>query len=253
MPPDLSDKQGAPVDPPPSTERPHLLVIRFQDGDHSRFPLLRRILVNGVRYRWVGCYAGQRKCGHQIGIASADGCWRHLIIGDADLHKDGVGPVHINFEGDKWRNKKAWWGALEYLVHVTKFGPDLSEFCNLSPHNRPDDELDKYRGQKRGKNSIDMLYFSDLTGSHGDSLSGDSFRSSSTRSSPLERTTRGSFPASVLVQDGLLHDLTGVGKHVPLAILLLKYIKKVPGRLVLKDFLQSITHLVWFCSSWGNM
>lgn len=195
MPPDLSDKRGAPVRIlPPSTKRPHLLVIRFQDGDHSRFPLLRRILVNGVRYRWVGCYAGQRKCGHQIGIASADGCWRHLIIGDADLHKDGVGPVHINFEGDKWRNKKAWWGALEYLVHVTKFGPDLSEFCNLSPHNRPDDELDKYRGQKRGKNSIDMLYFSDHTGSHGDSLSGDSFRSSSTRSSPLERTTRGSFP-----------------------------------------------------------
>lgn len=168
MPCNLRDKQNAHVtihDPP--LTKPHLLVLRFQDGDHSRFPLLRRINVKGVRYRWVGCYAGQRKCGHQIGIASADGNWRNLIIGDADIHKDGIGPVFINFKGSKWNDKREWWGALEYLVHVTKFGYDTSEFCNLSPHNLPDDSLDKYRGKRVGKNSVDMLYFTDVDDLNG--------------------------------------------------------------------------------------
>jgi hypothetical protein len=167
MPCDLRDKRNVRVriHHPPLT-KPHFLVLRFQDGDHVRFPLLRRITVKGVRYRWVGCFAGQRKCGHQIGIASTNGNWRNLIIGDADVHKDGIGPVFINYRGSKWSEKKEWWGALEYVVHVTKFGSD-SQFCNLSLHNPPDDSLDKYRGKRVGKNSVDMLYFTDVDDLNG--------------------------------------------------------------------------------------
>jgi hypothetical protein len=157
----LRDKGNAAVHlPEPCLSKPHLLVLRFNDGDHhSRFPILRRIVVHGKRYKWVGCFAGQRKCGHQIGIASSTGRWRDIVLGDADLHKDGIGPVFVTFNGPEWKDHKKWWGALEYIVHVTKFGPTTSDFCNLSPHNLSNDSLDKYRGV--GSNSLDLMYFSD--------------------------------------------------------------------------------------------
>ena len=158
----LRDKENTQVtihDPP--LTKPHFLVLRFQDGDHSRFPVLRRITIKGVRYRWVGCFAGQRKCGHQIGIASADGSWRRIVIGDADFHKDGLGLVNFNFRGSKWINSDAWWAGIDPMVHVTKFGRDGSEFCNLSLHNPSNNSLDKFRGG-RGTNSLDMLYKADL-------------------------------------------------------------------------------------------
>ena len=35
---------------------------------------------------------------HQIGVCP-DGNWRHWVLGDTDMHKDGIGPIHIFFEG----------------------------------------------------------------------------------------------------------------------------------------------------------
>lgn len=133
----------------------HLLLLRHVEADHKRFPVLRRILVNGKRYRWVGCFAGQRKCGHQVGIASTDGSWRSLVVGDADCHKDQIGPEFIVFEGSKW--KTLWWKALEYVIHVTKYGFEYCEFCDHNLHNKKDDSLDRFKGAN-GKNSIDCLY-----------------------------------------------------------------------------------------------
>lgn len=149
----LSDKQGRPVvlekvDP----TRPHLLVLRYKDGDHSkRFPIHRRLRFEGRRYKWIGSYAGHRECGHQIGFASKDGGWRNLIIGDADFHKDGIGPVHVQFEGPQWIPSDMWWFAINYITHVTKFGENGTRMCNHSLHNPP-------KNGKPGMNSIEILY-----------------------------------------------------------------------------------------------
>ena len=70
----------------------HILVIRFVDGNHSdQFPVWRRIEYNGKRYRLVGIYMGQRKCGHQIGLPRRPSRGYDWSITDADLHKDGIG------------------------------------------------------------------------------------------------------------------------------------------------------------------
>lgn len=160
----LTDRHGARVmavlPKDPAGER-HLLVLRYQDGDHSRFPMQRRIVHDGVRYRLVGLYMGQRVCGHQIGASSPSGDWRDWSLGDADLHKDGIGPIYVYFSGKRWLGAK-WWHAWREIVHVTKFGPGNRNFCDLSPHNRPDNSLDKYRAaQRTGSNSVDMVYLSD--------------------------------------------------------------------------------------------
>ena len=147
---------------PKSTDEPHILAVRFQDGDHKRFPILRRVVFRDKRYRLVSLYMGQRKCGHQIGMASPSGDWRDWSIADADLHKDGIGPMFISFRGERWR--KEWWKAWGELVHVTKFGRNNNEFCSLSPHNPHNDTLDRYRGSTTsGTNSIDLLYVPDTS------------------------------------------------------------------------------------------
>jgi hypothetical protein len=159
----VTDQEGRSrtVRTPKSDER-HILAIRFQDGNHDRFPMLRRIVFKGKRYRLVGAYMGQRKCGHQIGMASPTGNWRDWSIADADLHKDGIGPIFIRFDGEEWRDK--WWEAWRELVHVTKFGYGHTEFCSLSPHNHPNNSLDKYRAARtHGTNSVDMIYISCTT------------------------------------------------------------------------------------------
>lgn len=170
--PGLEDRRGNRVrlDPPKSPTDPHLLVLRYQDGDHHmKHPIRRRVMHGGQRYRLLGLYMGQRKCGHQIGACSPSGHWRDWSLADADLHKDGIGPVFVYFEGDEWRDK--WWAAWRELVHVTKFGPGNREFCNLSPHNERDDLLDEVppssssstKRARPGQNSIDVLYYANIT------------------------------------------------------------------------------------------
>lgn len=158
---EVSDRNGrrVRVRAPKTPHEPHLLVLRYEDGDHHRkHPILRRVVHGGARYRLLGLYKGQRKCGHQIGACSPSGSWRDFVIGDADLHKDGIGPLHVRFEGPQWRDR--WWDAWRELVHVTKYGAQHREFCNFSWHNEPDDLLDKYRGPPAtGQLSIDAVYF----------------------------------------------------------------------------------------------
>lgn len=144
----------------PKNGEAHILALRFQDGDHiNRFPVQRRVRIGKQHYRLCGIYAGQQKCGHQLGIASPTGSWRDWVIVDADLHKDGIGPIFVRFEGPEWM--EGWWDAWKELVHVTKFGAGTSEFCNLSPWNPNDDSLDKFRGTRKvGSNSLDIVYVS---------------------------------------------------------------------------------------------
>lgn len=139
-------------------ETPHLLALRYEDGDHhKRFPIHRRIVLGGRRYKLLGLYKGHRKCGHQIAACAHTGHWRDWSLGDADLHKDGIGPIFLRFDGDRWRGDD-WWRAWDELVHVTKFGANYRELCNLSWHNRADDGLNRYRGRDVGSLSIDALY-----------------------------------------------------------------------------------------------
>jgi hypothetical protein len=144
----------------PKAQQKHLMVMRFIDGDHhKKHPILRRIILNDRRYRFIGVTSGNRKCGHQIGWVTLDN-WRHVMAGDADLHKDGIGPLFVYFDGPEWKGK--WWDGCREMLHVAKFGAGKREFCNLSPHNEQCDLLDRYRGTASltGKNSLDLVYLS---------------------------------------------------------------------------------------------
>ena len=79
---------------------------------------------------------------------------------DADAHKDGIGPCFFHFTDGM---KKDWWEKWKYIVSVTKFGGNYSEFCPLSPWNVSDDTYDCYKGTRPGSNSLDMLYFYDAS------------------------------------------------------------------------------------------
>ena len=158
-------------EPKNASKESHLLVLRYQDGDHhEKHPILPRVKMDDRRYKLLGMYMGQRKCGHQIGACSPSCDWRDWSLGDADLHKDGIGPIFMYFVGDKWRQRKEWWKAWRELVHVTKFGRD--QLCNLSPHNERDDLIDSGRTvegkHQPGQNSVDVLYFYDAHASESD-------------------------------------------------------------------------------------
>lgn len=144
----------------PQNNETHILALRFQDGDHTnRFPVQRRVRIGDQHYRLCGFYAGQMKCGHQMGVTSPTGSWRDWVIVDADLHKDGISPIFVRFDGPEWLEK--WWNAWRDLMHVTKFGAGTSEFCNLSPWNPTNTSLDIYRGTTGpGTNSLDLVYVS---------------------------------------------------------------------------------------------
>lgn len=165
MPPTIRDRKGHThrVRLPSSLDEPHLLVMRHQDGEHEhRFPVQRRIRFQNKRYCVAGLYMGQRKCGHQIGAACPGKDWRVWGVGDADLHKSGIGPLYIIFDDTRWT--KEWWNAWKQVVHVTKFGTDsrTMDFCNLSPQNPPDAILNpyRYRGPEKGTGllSLDIIY-----------------------------------------------------------------------------------------------
>ena len=151
--------QSVKIKRPSSADADHLLVLRFNGADHEKkFPLHRRLFLNGKKYRLVGLYMGQAKCGHQIGLVSPTGDWHDWCLGDADLHKDGIGPIFICF-GEEW--KDCWWEAWRVLVHVTKYGPRGDQFCPFSPLNVPDGSLDQYKGTGGpGSNNIDAIYAS---------------------------------------------------------------------------------------------
>ena len=138
----------------------HILAFRFQDGDHTkRFPARRRITFQNRRYRLVSMYMGQKDCGHQIGVASPTGHWRDWVIDDADLHKDGIGPIFIRFDGEFWMEHR--WEAWNKLVHVTKHGLNRSKFCIITPHNERNDKLnnpEKHVTKNKGTCSVDMIY-----------------------------------------------------------------------------------------------
>lgn len=158
---------ACPVEPTPGGP-PHLLGLRFLDADHhGKYPIHRRVTIGGVRYKLVGMYMGSRKCGHQIGLATHSNDWRDWSVADADLHKDGIGPWFLRFDGADWKTR--WWDAWSYLVHVTKFGMAGSRFCAITPHNLKDSALDAYEADDGavckplggvGSTAIDVLYVS---------------------------------------------------------------------------------------------
>ena len=102
---------------------------------------------------------GRAKKSATIGCASEHDA--NIPDTSADLHKKKVGPIHVYFEGDQYATDDAWWKVWHDVVHVTKFGPQNREFCNLSPHNRKDTLLDQYRGSRDiGRCNVDVVYVS---------------------------------------------------------------------------------------------
>ena len=79
-----------------------------------------------------------------------------------------MSPVFINFGSDDvWITE--WWRAWRDLVHVTKYGMNNSDFCNLSPWNPDNKSLDVFRdplskadspaaSERSGTNSLDAVY-----------------------------------------------------------------------------------------------
>jgi hypothetical protein len=167
----------------PAEGESHLLVLRYQDGDHhKKHPIHRRIRGGGRRYRLLGVYMGQRDCGHQIGICFPGESWRTLAFTDADLHKEGVGPYHITFDGPGWKGD-AWWDGMREIPAITKAA---GKFCVIDPHN-DQQHNDRLQAQLTGRsspssrarpghNSCDVVYFLDAS-----STASDDAPSSSTR------------------------------------------------------------------------
>lgn len=153
------EKKRISITKPRHTSEPHFLFLRFLEGNHhQKFPAHRKMTVLNTTYELVGWYAGQSFCGHQTGAARSTRDWRHWSLSDADLHKDGIGPIHIFFEDERW--KKDWWSAWKDLVHITKFGG--GKFCLMGPHNFQDDSVDSgtrtNTAYHPGKNNIDFVY-----------------------------------------------------------------------------------------------
>lgn len=137
--------------------QPHLLALRYSD-DHTPPSIFRRLELGGRRYKLVGMYMGSKACGHQIGSSCYDGNWRSWSITDADLHKDGVGPIFVDFLGPQWVS--GWKDAWKDLVPVTKYGVGGSKACSLSPRNVDNRELTKFAPNTvSGKaTAVDLLY-----------------------------------------------------------------------------------------------
>ena len=135
----------------------HLLALRYTD-EYTPSTISRRLEVEGRRYRLVGMYMGSSACGHQIGACSMNGNWRQWAITDADLHKDGVGPIYVSFQGPQWVD--GWKDAWKDLVHVTKYGHEKA--CSLSPRNVDNAKLKKFVSNTiPGKaTAVDLLYVS---------------------------------------------------------------------------------------------
>jgi len=145
------------VTPPSSLSEPHILVLRFLECNHEKFPLWKRFKVNGVRYKLAGMYLGQSFCGHQLGVAcTGDDTWRNWAITDADMHKDGIGPSFCSF-----KDGQSWWDAWKYIIHVTKFNG--GNMCNHSPHNPPTSAPKGRTSRGAGSNSVDAVYVADVT------------------------------------------------------------------------------------------
>ena len=138
---------------PKSLSDEFILVFRFHESDHKKYRIYPRISFYNEAYDLCGMYLGQSKCGHQIGVAATSHDWRGWSVADADMHKDGIGPIFFRFEGDDWADSNKWWDVWQYVIHVTKFGVGKEQMCNHSPHNPGEDGH-----SKSGNNSVDLLY-----------------------------------------------------------------------------------------------
>ena len=142
-----------------NVQKKHLLIVRFIDGDHTKkYPAFKRLLCKydrcDIRYRLFGFFAGQRKCGHQIGYVTPNRKGDLWGVIDADAHKDGIGPYFFEPSHEKW------WEQMRDLIFVTKYGSQNSQFCPLNPWNVRNDMYDKFKGCSTGTASMDMMFLS---------------------------------------------------------------------------------------------
>lgn len=173
--PNIIDQKGKSMKlaEPNTMNTPHILVLRYYRGDHhKKCPISRRLVLKGKRYRLVGVYMGKMQCGHQTGAVSTTGSWRRWSLGDADLHKDKIHPIHIHFKPTKyyrgspkeglndWSGPE-WWYAWEHLVHVTKFGAGNTQKCNMNLHNHSDALYMGVPKARPGSLNCDVVYISE--------------------------------------------------------------------------------------------
>jgi hypothetical protein len=156
------------LEKPTSETDDHILVIRFIDGNHEKFPMRRRIALEWmtktgmkkIRYKLVGCFMGSAKCGHQTGLChiNDDKVWG---MSDADMNKDGIGPLYFVFDPKVFCDETLWWKSWARTPLVTKY--NHGEFCPINPHNPADNSLDTFKLKQRrfgrvGTVSCDWIY-----------------------------------------------------------------------------------------------
>lgn len=126
---------------------PHFLVLRFRRGNHSTdvdhqpTPVLTR---GGRKYKLISMLIGSEHCGHQIASASPGSSAQQWAMSDSDGRRLGMGPVHWSIDPAKGTSKEQalqeWWKAWRSMIPAINFAGGV---CDLSPHNRPFDELTK--------------------------------------------------------------------------------------------------------------
>ena len=151
---DHADDECVVTTPTSPLDGNHIVVMRFNESDHTKFPIYREISLFNEKYQLRAMYLGQSLCGHQIGAAATtdneDGCdWG---VADADMHKDGIGPTFFRFDSTSIE-KGNWWQVWKHVIHVTKFGRNNAEMCNHSPHNPGNTKK-----ASAGNNSVDAIY-----------------------------------------------------------------------------------------------
>ena len=152
-------KNSCPLRDPKPNEK-HLLILRFYRGNHHTVHKpMRRIVVNGKKYKLASMLLGSMHCGHQIGAASYKLKWNRWAICDSDACMFGIGPIHFHSDNSTCRSKDEWWSHWRHMVPVTIFGSKRN-LCDLSPHNKPTGELEnKPSNSLVGELNLDLIYY----------------------------------------------------------------------------------------------
>lgn len=145
---------------PRDADEPHLIVLRFRRGQHSTnerhqpTPILRH---RGRTYRLVAIMIGNEHCGHQIAAAAPTDSVRTWAVADSDARRLGIGPMHWTIDTsmatDEDEKLAMWWKSWRTAIPAINYGEGV---CDMSPHNRPLEELNGTKPIKLSSRATSM-------------------------------------------------------------------------------------------------
>ena len=162
----------------PNEGEDHFIVLRFRRGQHSTnnlhqpTPIIYR---NSKKYKLTSMMIGSEHCGHQIASASPGNSTKEWAMSDSDGRRLGIGCMHWKIDIPKTLQKEEaineWWKTWRSTIPTIQFSGGV---CDLSPHNRPYDEVSKMNYKNiniksttnkeindstAGLTNIDLIYF----------------------------------------------------------------------------------------------